>query len=439
LTAAVKDRQAAKYSHSKHGDARVLWMARRHGDLLKKPVTIAELQFGMYVAELDRPWTDTPFKFHGFVLETHEELEILRRSCSVVFVDPERRAMASPLTDTISPRTRAKVDLAPTGKSRWNELATVEEEYPSAAASYGAAGIVVRDSLLALRSGKTLQADKLREAVSLVTESVLRNPDAMLLFSKLWEKGDYIESHAMDCAIYMAAFGRFLDMSREDIVLLAYLGLLQDVGKVKLPTGLIEKPDRLIPIEYQLVQKHVDYSAEILRGTPGLPWRLADLATLHHERLDGSGYPRRLKGNDIGMIGSIAGIVDTFDALTARRPYAAPISPSEALKVLYKERGTLFDTYLVEQFIRCIGIYPLGSMVELNGGEIGTVVAQNRGKRLQPRVIIVQDAAGHPVRPQKLIDLSRSITAADGLPYRIKRAREFSRTPIGAMDVFFGS
>ena len=202
---------------------------------------------------------------------------------------------------------------------------------------------------------------------------------------------------------------------------------------------MIEKPARLIPIEYQLVQKHVDYSAEILRGTPGLPWRLADLATLHHERLDGSGYPRRLKGNDIGMIGSIAGIVDTFDALTARRPYAAPISPSEALKVLYKERGSLFDTYLVEQFIRCIGIYPLGSMVELNGGEIGTVVAQNRGKRLQPRVIIVQDAAGHPVRPQKLIDLSRGITAADGLPYRIKRAREFSRTPIGAMDVFFGS
>ena len=299
--------------------------------------------------------------------------------------------------------------------------------------------MLVREALVALRSGKTLHADKLHEAVSLVTESVLRNPDAMLLFSKLWEKGDYTQSHALDCSIYMAAFGRFLEMSRDDIVLLGYLGLLQDVGKVKLPAALIEKPGRLIPIEYQIAQKHVEHSAEILRATPGLPWQLADLATLHHERLDGSGYPRRLKGSAIGMIGSIAGIVDTFDALTARRPYAAPVSPSDALKVLYKARGTLFDSYLVEQFIRCIGIFPLGSMVELNGGEVGTVIAHNRGKRLQPRVMVVQDAAGNPLRPQKLIDLARGITAPDGLPYRIKRALESSKVPIRAMDVFFGA
>src|SRR5687768_4491963 len=418
--------------------SRVLSLEYRLGDLLKKRITIAELQFGMYVAELDRPWTETPFKFQGFVLKTHQELELLGKYCSVVFVDPDRREAVTSLTDTIPPQARAKVDLTPGGKVRWNEVSTVELEYPRAAASYGAAEVLVRESLVGLRSEKMLQPDKLREAVSLITESVLRNPDAMLLFSKLWEKGDYTQSHALDCSIYMAAFGRFLEMSRDDIVLLGYLGLLQDVGKVKLPAGLMEKPGRLIPIEYQIAQKHVRHSAEILRATPGLPWRLADLATLHHERLDGSGYPRRLKGSAIGMIGSIAGIVDTFDALTARRPYAPPLSPSDALKVLYKARGSLFDSYLVEQFIRCIGIFPLGSWVELNGGELGTVIAQNRGKRLQPRVMVVQDAAGNPVRPQKIIDLSKGITASDGNPYLIKRAREFSRIPIGAMDVFFG-
>jgi HD-GYP domain-containing protein (c-di-GMP phosphodiesterase class II) len=406
---------------------------------LKKRVTIAELQFGMYIAELDRPWTETPFKFQGFVLKTHQELELLAKYCSVVFVDPDRGEVLSSLTDTIPPQARGKVDLTPGGRVRWNEISTVELEYPRAAASYGAAEVQVREALFALRSGKTLQADKLIEAVNLVTESVLRNPDAMLLFSKLWEKGDYNQSHALDCSIYMAAFGRFLEMSRDDIVLLGYLGLLQDVGKVKLPAGLMEKPGRLIPIEYQIAQKHVRHSAEILRGTPGLPWQLADLATLHHERLDGSGYPRRLKGKDIGMMGSIAGIVDTFDALTARRPHAAPVSPSDALRVLYNARGTLFDSYLVEQFIRCIGIFPLGSMVELNGGEVGTVVALNRAKRLQPRVMVVQDAAGNPIHPQKLIDLSRGITASDGLPYRIKRALEYGKIPIGAMDVFFGT
>jgi HD-GYP domain-containing protein (c-di-GMP phosphodiesterase class II) len=406
---------------------------------LKKQVTIGDLEFGMYIAELDRPWTETPFKFQGFVLKTHEELETLAKYCRVVFLDPERREVGSSLTDTLPPRAIAKVNLTAGGKLRWHEVSTVEQEYPRAAASYGAAEVLVRETLSALRSGQTLQADKLREAVSLVTESVLRNPDAILLFSKLSEKGDYTQSHALDCSIYMAAFGRFLEMSREDIVLLGYLGLLQDLGKLKLPTGLIEKPGRLIPIEYQIAQKHVQHSAEILRATPGLPWQLAGLATLHHERLDGSGYPRRLKGNEIGMIGSIAGIVDTFDALTARRPYAPPISPSAALKMLYKVRGTLFDTYLVEQFIRCIGIYPLGSMVQLNSGDVGAVVALNPGKRLQPRVMVVQDAAGNPLRPQKLVDLSRNITAPDGLPYHIKRALESSSVPIRAMDVFFGA
>ena len=404
---------------------------------MTKRVAVGELQFGMYVAELDRPWTETPFMFQGFVLRTHEELEILGKHCRYVFVDLDHREVDSRVIDTVPPKTRARVDLRRSGKLRWNDVAAVEHEYPRAAASYGAADGMLREYVGALRSGKALTGNRLNEAVSVVTESVLRNPDAMLLFSKLREKGGYTESHALDCAIYMTAFGRFLDMSRDDILLLGYLGLLQDVGKLKLPSALLEKPGRLTSIEYHIAQRHVEYSAEILRATPGLPRQLADSAMLHHERLDGSGYPRRLKGNEIGLIGSIAGIVDTFDALTAERPYARPISPSDTLKMLYRARGKLFDTYVVEQFIRCIGIFPLGSVVELNGGEIGIVIAQNRAKRLQPRVMLVQDTAGDPVSPHKLIDISRGITASDGHPYRIKRTLQFARIPVGAMDLSF--
>ena len=405
---------------------------------MKKRVPVPELQFGTYIAELDRPWTETPFMFQGFVLKTHEELELLGKYCRDVYVDADYRGLDLRLVDTVPPRARAKVDLARSGKLRWHDVSGVEQEYPRAAASYGAANTMIGESLRALRSSKVLHGDKLHEAVSVVTESVLRNPDAMLLFSKLREKGDYTEAHALDCSMYMAAFGRFLDMSRDDITLLAYLGLLQDVGKVKLPTPLLDKQGRLTEIEYRIAQKHVEYSADILRATAGLPHGLADLAMLHHERLDGSGYPRRLKGKEIGLIGSVAAIVDTFDALLAIRPYAPPLSPSEALKKLYAARGTLFDTYLVEQFIRCIGIFPLGSMVELNGGEVGIVIAHNRSKRLQPRVMVVEDAAGHPVRPHKLIDVSRGITAPDGHPYWIKRTLPASRVmPIGAMDVSF--
>jgi HD-GYP domain-containing protein (c-di-GMP phosphodiesterase class II) len=175
---------------------------------------------------------------------------------------------------------------------------------------------------------------------------------------------------------------------------------------------------------------------EILRATPGLPGELARVAALHHERQDGSGYPKGLRGNEIGMIGSIAAIVDTFDALIVKRPYADPVSPSAAISMLYKWRGTLYDAQLVEQFIRCIGIFPLGSVVELSSGETGIVIAQNLAKRLQPRIMVVRDAAGNPLKPQKLVDLSRSPTAANGEVYRIRRTLEYGRVPLPAETLF---
>jgi hypothetical protein len=157
---------------------------------------------------------------------------------------------------------------------------------------------------------------------------------------------------------------------------------------------------------------------------------------LHHERHDGSGYPGGLVGRDIGMIGSIAAIVDTFDALTAERPYARAVSPSTALNMLYKWRGTLFDPVLVEQFIRCIGIFPVGSVVELNSGEIGIVITQNLEKRLQPRVMVIRDAAGVPLKPQKLLDLSREPKLRAGEPYRIRRTLEYGKAGVNTDTLF---
>src|SRR5207248_3110652 len=213
-------------------------------------------------------------------------------------------------------------------------------------------------------------------------------------------------------------------------------GLLQDVGKVRLPTALLEKRERLSEDELGMLRKHVEHSADILRETPQLPPNLAELALLHHERHDGSGYPKKLRDKEIGLIGSIAGIVDTFAALTARRPYAEALAPSTALSILYKHRGTLLDGYLVEQFIRCIGIFPLGRVVELNSGETGIVIAQNLAKRLQPRIMVIRDAAGEPLKPQKLLDLSRSPTSPNGEPYRIKRTLEYGRVPVAAETLF---
>jgi HD-GYP domain-containing protein (c-di-GMP phosphodiesterase class II) len=392
---------------------------------MKKSVPVEELQFGMYVAELDRPWTDTPFMFQGFVLERPEQLDTLKKYCKTVVVDSEK----SQLPDA-PPAARG----APT--RRYVEQVPVEREVERAQAVHARTDVVITDALAAVRSGRTLDAPRVEQAVSAMTESVLRNPDALVLFTRLREKGDYTASHAVDVAVYMASFGRFLQLPVEQITLLGYLGLMQDIGKIRVPTEIIGKADRLSVAEFELAKQHVLHSAEILRGAAGMPGGLAELALLHHERHDGSGYPKGLKGKDIGMLGSIGAIVDTFDALTARRPYAEPVSPSAALSMLYKWRGQFFDAELVEQFIRCIGIFPLGSVVELNTGEVGIVIAQNLEKRLQPRLMVIRDAAGNALRPQKLLDLARSPRSAANENYRIKRTLEYGKAPVSAESLF---
>jgi HD-GYP domain-containing protein (c-di-GMP phosphodiesterase class II) len=390
---------------------------------------------GMYIAELDRPWTDTPFMFQGFYLETEEQLETLKKFCKAVVVDSEPPKLAEPVR--LAPSTiKSQLDLSRIGKVRYAELAPVEREVTQAGVAYKSTTTLASDVVGAVRAGRTLDTPRVEQAVNSMTESVLRNADALLLFSQLKEKGDYTTSHAVDVAVYMTAFGRFLQLPTEDISLLGYLGLLQDVGKTKLPTELLTKRSRLSEAEFAQAKQHVQYSIEILEATPGLPLRLPELAALHHERQDGSGYPKGLKGKDIGLLGSIAGMVDTFDALTARRPYAEPVPPSAALSMLYKWRGSLFDPVLIEQFIRCIGIFPLGSTVELNSGEIGIVIAQNVEKRLQPRVMVIRDAQGNSLKPQKLLDLSRGLKAPDGEPYRIRRTLEYGRIPVTAESLF---
>ncbi len=398
---------------------------------LKKEVSVGDLRFGMYVAELDRPWTETNFVFQGFVLSTQAQLDALHRYCKRVFVDTERsdalavakipaRAAPSVRGITIYPAT----------------FTPIESEVGRARDIYVESSAFIDEMLDWAQTGKVLDGRRLREAVSNITECIVRNPDALLLVSRLRSKGTYTLSHSLDVSIYMVVFGRFLQLPREDIELLGLLGLLQDVGKVKLPNTLIDKKGPLTREEFELAKTHVTHTVEQLRETPDLPPELPALAALHHERHNGSGYPRRLKGVEIPLYGSIAAIADTFDALTKSRPYAHEMSPSNALGVLHKGRGTLFHEALVEQFIQCIGIFPVGSVVELNTGETGIVIAQNLVRRLKPRVMVVLDAQGQPKRPQLILDLMKEPMATPEEPYRIRRTLEPSTVSFDPSEFF---
>ncbi|HLF39610.1 MAG TPA: DUF3391 domain-containing protein, partial [Burkholderiales bacterium] len=409
---------------------------------MKKEVPVEQLQFGVYISELDRPWTETPFVFQGFVLEDEKQLETLKKYCRKVYVDPEKSTdlpeRSQLKTGPVGARPKFESVLASiTRKVVYEEKVSVDVELPAARAAQGRTEVALRDVFDTVRSGKVIDAPRVREAVTSMTDSVVRNPDAMLLLSRLKERSELTHDRAVGVSIYMITFGRFLQLPREQLDLLGTLGLLQDIGKLRLPAGLLEKKGPLSEDEQKACRSHLLHSVAILKETAGLPAELPALAALHHERFDGSGYPEHLKGPEIGLFGSIAGLVDCFDALTRQRPYAEALSPSNALSKLYDWRDTLFDGSLVQQMIQCIGIYPVGAAVEMNTGEIGIVIAQNLVRRLQPRVMVVLDAKGNLLRPQKILDLVKEPKAGPDLPYRIKRTLEKGSVPIDASEFFF--
>jgi HD-GYP domain-containing protein (c-di-GMP phosphodiesterase class II) len=399
----------------------------------RKQILVGELQFGMYVAELDRPWTETPFMYQGFHLNSDEQLAMLKKHCKHVFVDPERTAAVPEKRPPFPVAANFKIR----GSTRYPQTAPVETEFKHAHAVYSQSVTSIGELLRPVgKPGGGLDGKEVKESVTRLTDSVVRNPDALLLVTRLREKSAHAHARALQVSIYMIVFARFLELEREELELLGLLGLLQDIGKTRLPAALLEKTTPLSPEEAELAKKHVEYSAEILLETPAIPPRLPALALLHHERQDGSGYPRGLKADEIGLYGSMAAIADTFDALTATRPYAEALSPSSALSYLYKERGAGFHADLVEQFIQCVGVFPVGSVVELNSGETGIVITQNLVRRLKPRVMIVLDAQGHALRPHKILDLDKDPKVRPDEPYRIRRTLEQTRLQVDPREFF---
>jgi HD-GYP domain-containing protein (c-di-GMP phosphodiesterase class II) len=384
----------------------------------RKAVLVGDLQFGMYIAQLDRPWTETPFAFQGFALRSEQQLQALREFCKHVFVDvglsEARPRGAAPAAPTPS----AAPAFAIHGAAGYTAQTDLGREVEAASDLYTRAYKALEELLRPLEKGATaLDGGEVQRLVGALADSVIRNPDALLLVSKRRETRRAAHARALQVSVYMMVFGRFLQREPDEIRLLGLLGLLQDVGKARLPSALFETRGPFIAEAAELIRKHVELSAHIVGVTSGLPPKFANLVLLHHERQDGAGYPRGLRGYQIGLAGSIAAICDAYDELLAPPPYGEGRPAAQALKLLAKERGTAFHGPLLEQFIRCLGAFPIGSVVELASGEIGVVVGEHLMQRLKPKVLVLLDRAGKPAAVPKVIDL------AAGTDVRIRRTR----------------
>jgi HD-GYP domain-containing protein (c-di-GMP phosphodiesterase class II) len=378
----------------------------------KEKVFVEDLKPGMFVSELDRPWQDTPFAFQGFVIRSSEHIEALRRYCKYVYIDPLKGSY-TPTPRNIGPNVLAatpeeKASSAVTRKKVvYEDKIAVEVELGKAKAVRNNLTKLATSIQEEIQKGGVLGREKLQAAVEGMIDSVIRNPDALLLLTKLKEKDAWSYGRSVDVAIYLLAFGRHLGLPREELQILGFGGLLLDIGKIRLPKELLTKNAVLSAEEHRLMKSHVEHSMDILNHTSGIPAAALDMVATHHELEDGSGYPKGLKGQKISLYGKMAAIADCFEGLLSRgQPLAPPVPPYVALQLLYEWRSRFFQENLVEEFIQCMGVYPVGSLVELSTGEVAVVIAHNRTRRLKPRIILILDPQKKPYPDPRMVDLN---------------------------------
>lgn len=410
-----------------------------------KTLRVDELQVGMYVSRLDRPWIETPFPLQGFYIRDLTDIDQLRRHCRSVTIDlsrsgglaepvrhltPARREAVAPQRHEAAPGLVARpavskpapASAAPAKAVRrpvYQSTVSMPQEVSAARELHSIFADTVASMYQRLAQGRDVDLNATRELTAHVVDSVVRNPDAMVWLSRVRQKDAYSYHHAFRCAIWGAVFGRHLGISKAVLEQLAFGLTVMDVGKARLPAHLLNKSGLLSPAEKAEVRRHVDHSLDILSGMPGMPAPVLQMVAEHHERFDGSGYPRQLTGKAISPLGKIAGLVDTYDAMTSERPYARALTSVEAVSRLYELRNTEFQAQLVEEFIQAIGVYPTGSLVHLSNQEVGVVIAQNPERRLRPKLLVLLDGDKKPVARPHYLDMMSVTHDGAGEPLRI--------------------
>lgn len=400
---------------------------------------VERLEVGMYVAQLDRPWLETPFLFQGFYIRDSDEIKELRSHCEHVYVTQEslppeaiKAAANAPVAMAVatpkpkpekkgfslpSPfrKKKAAADDPPIGvQPVYKDTTGLKEEIHTATTLHKEAISTVQGVMDNLKNSGSLNLDHLETAITPLVDSMLRNPAAMACLTRMQKKDNYLYHHSLASSVWATILGRQIGLSRDDLNVIALGAMLLDVGKTRLPDELLAKPTKLDDQERALMRKHVEYGLEILEKSGTVDTRVRDMVAHHHERYNGTGYPGKLSGNNIPVFGKIAGIVDAYDAMITPRPYARLMSSYDALRKLRILADVEFQAEIVEQFTRAIGAFPTGTLVELNTGDVAIVTKQNQIRRLRPEVMIVMNADKELLESFSVINLNSEKCSPDG-------------------------
>jgi putative nucleotidyltransferase with HDIG domain len=379
---------------------------------MRKTIPLEQLMIGMTVVGMDRSWLATPFLRHRVRITRHDQINKLKKT-GVRFVEVEEEASAEaiaipPIGQRSDPVVSEERDEPPDAPS--DRTTAFDEELLVARAIYRSAKGVVEAAMNDVRIGRAIDSEAVSRLVTGIVDSILRNADALVSLSRLKSFDEYTFFHSVNTSVLSVALGRRLGFSPEDLHLLGSGTLLHDIGKTKIPLEILNKPGRFEAHEFEIMKQHALRGVEVLRATTGFQEDIIRPALEHHERVDGTGYPFGRQRAELTPFGLIASIVDVYDAMTSDRCYHKGMPAHRVLQHLYNlgQDGHL-ESKFVQQFIQCVGVYPVGSCVLLNSGEAGIVSQLNEDQPVSPKLILVRDANLCTMSP-KTIDLKEQAT-----------------------------
>lgn len=383
--------------------------------MLKK-ISVHDVLVGMYVTNTSLSRSEDPhlYSIEGLITSKAEIRAIIADGYQEVVIDTDRSMVraSAPLPhsqDNLHSLLTSEASAA-CGMPGQGQV-PLSEELPKAEKALGEMLLFVREFTRDVRLGKQIDVSASGSIVEGVVDSVGRNSQAMLGLCKLKSFDEYTYTHSINVSVLAVVYGKCLDLSREVLRELGVSGMLHDIGKTAVPEQILNKPGKLTHDEFEIMKTHSAKGRAMLFRVGSLSRDILDGVLHHHERYNGKGYPNNLTGNQLGLFPTIIGMVDVYDALTSRRCYKPGMIPNKALSLMFGLRGEDFEAGHLDRFIKCLGIYPLGSFVRLDNGLSGFVVETVDGSPLRPKVKLFFDQAMRRIAPEELA-LSAQATPA---------------------------
>ncbi|HEX7762791.1 MAG TPA: HD-GYP domain-containing protein [Cellvibrio sp.] len=377
-----------------------------------KRIAVKDIRIGMFICEFCGSWMEHPFWKTRFLLDDEKDLHAIQASgIKELWIDITKgidvgAAVPGKTEQEVAQETDAL--LMEADRAIISEKVSLDEEIQTAAKLCAKAKEAVIEMFTDARMGKAIEVEQARALVEEISNSVLRQPHALISLARLKNADEYTYMHSVAVCALMIALARQLALDEEMVREAGFAGLLHDIGKVGIPLKVLNKPGKLTDAEFSVVKSHPEVGARILMGSYEVSPMVLDVCLHHHEKMDGTGYPHGLKGETISLFAKMGAVCDVYDAITSNRPYKKGWSPADSIRKMAEWSKGHFDETVFQAFVKTVGIYPTGSLVRLESGRLAVVVEQNEGSLLNPKVKVFFSAKTKMPIIQETLDLARA-------------------------------